>query len=137
MKKRLLIIAAIVVVVVLANIINPNTTTTKAPTATITDAASFKHDNAWYWVVQYNSHTTRQDITTYVKQWANPNSTSWFFAYPDSLDLSMFNSKNLTYSQFANTIVHGDPKPTYGFYKTQNDDTIHDDAAWILQLATE
>ena len=135
MKKRLLIIAAIVVVVVLANVINPN----KKPalTASITDTASFKYQNAWYWIIQFDSISTKKDVLDYVKQWANPNSTSWFFAYPDSLDLSMFNSKNLAFPVFANTIVHGVHKPSYGFYKMPNNDTIYDDATWVLEMATE
>lgn len=141
MKKTLLIIATVFVVVILICMVNPNTTPTttptKIPTATITDAASFKYNDAWYWVVQFDTHTTRQDLIDYVRRWSNPSSTSWFFAYTDGLDLSMFSSKNLTFPVFANTIVHGDPKPAYGFYKTQYDDTIHDDAAWVLELAIQ
>lgn len=131
MKKNLLIAAVVITAVVIANVINPNTEPT--PTATITEATSFKHQNAWYWVIQYNSIATRQDIEQYVHRWANPTNTSYFFAYRDTLDLSVFASKNLTFPVFANTIVNGDVKPTYGFYKMSGNDAMHDDALWLLQ----
>ena len=131
MKKSILITAAVISVVVIANLVTPNTEPT--PTATITEATSFKHQNAWYWVIQYNSIATRQDIEHYVHRWANPNSTSYFFAYRDTLDLSVFQSNNLTFPVFANTIINGDVKPDFGFYKMSGNDVMHDDALWLIQ----
>jgi len=135
MKKNLLIAAVVIAAVVIANVVNPNTEPT--PNATITETVSFKHQNAWYWVIQYDSIATRQDLENYARRWSNPNTTSHFFAYRDNLDLSVFKTKNLTFPVFANTIAHGDIKPAFGFYKMNGDDTIQDDAVWLLEQAIE
>lgn len=98
----------------------------------VDDVAAFNFDNAWYWVVQFEDGATDQDIKDYVNRYANPNSTSYFFAFDKSVDLSEFATKAFNPSDFSKRII--ELKPKYGFYKMMPaDSTLHEDAVDLIK----
>ena len=102
----------------------------------VTDVASFEFDGAWYWVIQYKKDATKQDIIEYVNTWANPNQTSFFYVFDDSLDLSLFAKERFDLKSFQETVLLN--KPKYGFYKMMPaDDKLYDDGIWLAEQATK
>lgn len=100
----------------------------------VTDVASFEFNGAWYWVIQYNPEATKQDITDYVEMWANPNQTSFFYVFDDSLDLSLFTKERFDLKSFQETVLLN--KPKYGFYKMMPaDNKLYDDGIWLAEQA--
>ena len=100
----------------------------------IKDIAAFEFNNAWYWVVQYEDGTTKQEIDEYVNRWANPNQTAYFFIYDKSVDVSVFAKQGFNLYSFAETITE-DPKPKYGLYKLPSDQKIYDDGLDVIKYA--
>lgn len=100
----------------------------------IKDIAAFEFNNAWYWVVQYEDGTTKQEIDEYVNRWANPNQTAYFFIYDKSVDVSVFAKQGFNLYSFAETITE-DPKPKHGLYKLPSDPKIYDDGLDIIKYA--
>lgn len=97
-----------------------------------TDVAAFEFGGAWYNVVNYKEGTTKEDLQKHVATFSNPKATSYFFFYPENVDVSVFKKEAFNQRDFAATIA--DVKPTYGFYKmTGPDDAIHDDAIWLME----
>lgn len=102
----------------------------------VTDIASFEFDNAWYWVVQYEKGATKQEIDEYVNTWANPNQTSFFFIFDDTLDLSFFSKEKFSLESFQETVLLNNPK--YGLYKMlPADNKIYDDGIWLIKQANK
>ena len=102
----------------------------------VDELVSYEIDGAWYWAIQYKKEATKQDVIDYVNMWANPNQTSFFFAFDDSLDLSLFKYNKFTPQEFKETILLN--KPKYGFYKMlPADDKLHDDGIWLLEQAVK
>lgn len=97
----------------------------------VEDIASFEFNGTWYWVAQYNDGTTKQDVEDYVKKWANPNQTSYFYVYDKSIDLSIFNYESFNLDKFAKTILEN--KPQYGYYKIPGEEKLNTDAVWLLE----
>ncbi|MEX6627552.1 hypothetical protein PG913_08355 [Tenacibaculum pacificus] len=97
----------------------------------VDEVVSLKYQNNWYWVLQIKKGATKEDVLQKVKRWSNPNNTSYFFVYRDTLDLSAFKKKDITFPYFTDLVISN--IPTYGFYKMPNDDKIYDDAVWLLE----
>lgn len=97
----------------------------------VNDVAAFELDGAWYWVAQYEEGATQKDVEEYVTKWANPNQTSYFFVYDNSIDLSGFKSKGFNLKSFAATVLANRPK--YGYYKMPMEPKLNDDAVWTLE----
>lgn len=97
------------------------------------DVAAFEFDGAWYWVYNYESGTTEEELKECVKTYSNPNQTSYFFFYPDSVDVSIYASKPFSLNSFSRTILGSTPQPSFGFYKMPNDTKVYDDAVWLLE----
>lgn len=97
----------------------------------VKDIASYEVDGAWYWVLEHEPNATKEDVLAKVKLWANPNKTSYFFVYPNTVNLADFQSKDLVFPTFKGLIVNN--PPTYGFYKMPNDAKIYDDAVWLIK----
>ena len=102
----------------------------------IKDIAAFEFNNAWYWVIQYEDGTTKQEIEEYVRNWANPNQTAYFFVYDKSIDVSIFAKERFSLQTFAASVI-GEPKPKYGFYKMPSDPKLYDDGLDIIKYATK
>lgn len=100
----------------------------------VTDVASFEFDGAWYWVIQYKKEATKKDITDYVEKWANPETTSFFFVFDDSIDISFFKKEKFNISSFRASVLGN--KPKYGYYKMMpNDNKLYDDGLWLIEQA--
>ncbi|MDB0600063.1 hypothetical protein PL373_02605 [Tenacibaculum maritimum] len=87
MKKLILIVTII-------------TLFTSCTESKVKDVAAFEFNNAWYWVSSYSKDATEQDVKDYANLLANPNQTSFFFAYPDSVDVSLFANEKFSYETF-------------------------------------
>lgn len=98
----------------------------------VKDVAAFEFDNAWYWVASYSQDATEQDRKKYMNLLTTSNKTSYFFMYPDSVDVSLFKQERFDLKTFAATVTN-DPKPTYGFYKMAGVDKLEEDALWLLE----
>lgn len=107
---------------------------TSCTNSNVKDIATFQFNNAWYWVIQYEEGTTQQEVEDYVNKMANPNQTSYFYAYDKSLDVSVFAKEKFNLQSFASSILD-DPKPNYGFYKIPSDTKIYDDGIDVLKYA--
>ena len=77
-------------------------------------------NNAWFWTMTITDEVTKEDVYEYVKKNANPKRTSWFFFYHTG-------DAPQNYSEIKNS------EPIYGLYKTPMDETIYDDALWLMQ----
>lgn len=97
----------------------------------VTDVASFEFNGAWYWVAQYEDGATQKEVEEYVNKWANPNQTSHFFVYDNSIDLSVFKNQGFNLNSFASTVLAN--KPKYGYYKMPPETKLNDDALWLLE----
>lgn len=102
----------------------------------VKDIAAFEFNNAWYWVVQHEEGTTQQEVEDYVNLMANPNQTSFFFVYDNSVDASNFTKNKFNLKSFS-TVVTSEPRPKYGLYKLPSDPKIYNDGFDIIQLAIE
>lgn len=100
------------------------------------DVAAFEFDNAWYWVIQYSDKTVPiQDAENYVKMYANPKQTSYFFFYNDSLDISTLKTERFGLQKFSKFIT--DNPPALGYYKIPLDDKLYNDAIWLISFANK
>ena len=98
----------------------------------VEDLASYEINGAWYWTAQLKEGGTKQDAIDYANKWANPNQTSYFYIFNDSLDLSLFKEKRFSPREYKETILLN--KPIYGFYKMRPaDTTLYDDGIWLLE----
>ncbi|MGM8362117.1 hypothetical protein ACSV4D_09405 [Flavobacterium sp. ARAG 55.4] len=97
----------------------------------VNEVAAFELNGAWYWVAQYEDGATQKDVEEYVNKWANPNQTSHFFVYNQSIDLSVFKNEAFNLNKLTATVLAN--KPEYGYYKIPNDPKLHNDAVWLLE----
>lgn len=98
----------------------------------VDEVVSYEYNGSWYWVVQYKPEASKKDIEEFVNTWANPEQTSHFFVFDNSVDLSVFKASSFSFNQFAQTILVN--KPKYGYYKMMPaDNTLHDNAIWLLE----
>jgi hypothetical protein len=101
----------------------------------VNDVASFEFNGAWYWIIQYKPGATKQEIEDYVKLWANPNQTSFFYVYDDSMDLSAYKTQAYNLNSFTATVLAN--KPKYGYYKIPTETKLNTDAIWLLEQSTK
>lgn len=102
----------------------------------VKDVASFEFDNAWYWVIQYEKGATKQEIEDYVNTWANPNQTSFFFVFDDTVNLSFFSKERFSLQSFRQTVLLNNPK--FGYYKMlPTDDKLYTDGIWLMKQANK
>lgn len=99
----------------------------------VKDVAAFEFSNVWYWVVSYSQDATEQDVKDFANRLANPLQTSFFIAYPDSVDVSLFAKERFSYEGFVATITN-DPMPNYIFHKLPNSDKLESNTNWLLNL---
>lgn len=97
----------------------------------VDEVASFEFNGAWYWVLQYQEGTTKQEVEESVSKWANPKQTSYFFVYDKSIDLSVFKEESFNINKFAKTVIAN--KPQYGYYKVPGDAKLNTDAVYLLE----
>jgi hypothetical protein len=97
----------------------------------VKDIAAFEFNGAWYWVAQYENGTTQKEVEEYVNKWANPNQTSHFFVYDNSIDLTVFKDQAFNLNSFAATVLAN--KPKYGYYKIPPETKLNTDAVWLLE----
>jgi len=97
----------------------------------VEEITSYEYRGAWYWVLEHKENATEDEVKDFVNRWANPNQTSYFFVYSDTISLLEFKKKDITFPYFTNLIINN--KPSYGFYKMANDSIIYDDAVWLIK----
>ena len=97
----------------------------------VSEVAAFEFNNSWYWIIQYQDGATQQDVEAYAKKWANPEQTSHFFAFDNSIDLSVFKNEAFSLPKFTATVLAA--KPKYGYYRMSTDKVLNDDAIWLLE----
>ena len=101
----------------------------------VNEVAAFEFNGAWYWVVQYEPDATKQEIEDFVNTWANPNQTSFFYVYDNSIDLSVYKTQAFNLNSFTSTVLAN--KPKYGYYKMPSDTKLNTDAIWLLEQSTK
>lgn len=97
----------------------------------VEEVAAFEFDNAWHWIVQYEDDATPEEIQAFVKKWANPEQTSFFYVYDKSVNLEIFKKEAFNQRKFAAIVLDNPPKQ--GIYKMPMDPVFHDDAVWLLE----
>lgn len=101
-----------------------------------TDVAAFEFNGAWYNVLNYKNGTTKEELKEYVKTYSNKNTTSFFFFYPENVDVSVFKNQPFNPVSFAATIT--ETKPDFGFYRMMPaDEKIHEDGIWLMEQAAK
>lgn len=83
---------------------------------TVTDIASFEFDNAWYWVCTYTPEATENDRQTFVKRWAHPQQTAFFFFYPDNVSVGYYARERFSLNDLRHNLLTN-PKASYGYMK--------------------
>jgi hypothetical protein len=101
-------------------------------TSKVEEITSYQYKGAWYWVLQHKPDATEADVKEFVNRWANPNQTSYFFVYPNTINLNDFKRKDITFLYFKDLIINN--APAYGYYKMVNDAVIYEDAVWLMSV---
>ena len=82
----------------------------------VSDIAAFEFDNAWYWVYTFSSDATTDDLKAEVLRYANPKQTSFFFFYPDSIDVTYYGKERFSLNKLRNNLLNN-PKASHGYVK--------------------
>lgn len=104
--------------------------------SSIKDVAAFDINGAWYWIAQFDEDANSEDIMQYVKMYANPTQTSYFFFYSDDTDLEARGLSDLRQEGVIDFIT-SDPEPDFGFYMMPNDTQIYHDPLELLKLSKQ
>lgn len=104
------------------------------PAPKIEDVAYFEWQGADYWVMQYDSTATNEDLKAHFKKATSTKKTSWVFFYPDSEDNSLYKTEKFNQADFLATVVKY--KPGHSFYRMMPmDTTINEDGYDIIKAA--